>query len=66
MQYFYDSQIRKFILQFIRYFSGFQVEYGKDANGNPHGIQYTKLTAYLIEAVKSLKNEIDTLKGNNR
>jgi hypothetical protein len=38
----------------------------KDADGNPHGIQYTKLTAYLIEAVKSLKNEIDTLKGNNR
>jgi len=38
----------------------------KDANGNPHGIQYSKLTAYLIEAVKSLKNEIDTLKGNNR
>ena len=35
MQYFYDSQIRKFILQFIRYFSGFQVEFGKDANGNP-------------------------------
>ena len=38
----------------------------KDADGNPHGIQYSKLTAYLIEAVKSLKNEIDTLKGNNR
>jgi hypothetical protein len=35
MQYFYDSQIRRFLLQFIRYFSGFQVEYGKDPNGNP-------------------------------
>jgi hypothetical protein len=35
----------------------------KDANGDPHGIKYTKLTAYLIEAVKSLKNEIDSLKG---
>jgi len=35
MQYFYDSQLRRFLLQFIRYFSGFQVEYGKDANGNP-------------------------------
>jgi hypothetical protein len=34
-QYFYDGQLRRFILQFIRYFSGFQVEYGKDANGNP-------------------------------
>jgi hypothetical protein len=27
------------------------------------GIQYTKLTAYLIEAIKVLKNEIDELKG---
>jgi hypothetical protein len=31
--------------------------------GNPEGINYTKLTAYLIEAVKELKNELDLLKG---
>jgi hypothetical protein len=31
--------------------------------GNPDGINYTKLTAYLIEAVKELKNELDSLKG---
>jgi len=37
----------------------------KDADGNPHGIKYSKLTAYLIEAVKSLKQEIDVLKGTN-
>jgi hypothetical protein len=36
----------------------------KDENGNAYGIQYTKLTAYLIEAVKTLKQEIDQLKGN--
>ena len=35
----------------------------KDAAGNPESIQYTKLTAYLIEAVKSLKEEIVELKG---
>ena len=35
----------------------------KDINGNPEGIQYTKLTAYLIEAVKSLKEEINSIKG---
>jgi hypothetical protein len=35
----------------------------KDNNGNPVGIKYSKLTAYLIEAVKSLKFEIDSLKG---
>ena len=34
----------------------------KDANGDPHGIKYSKLTAYLIEAIKSLKQEINDLK----
>jgi len=32
-QFFYDEQIRRFLLQFIRAFSNFQVEYGKDSNG---------------------------------
>jgi hypothetical protein len=36
----------------------------KSASGDPEGIQYTKLTAYLVEAIKSLKAEIDELKGN--
>jgi len=35
----------------------------KDQNGLPDAIHYTKLTAYLIEAVKSLKAEINSLKG---
>ena len=34
-----------------------------DDQGQPIGVYYTKLTAYLIEAVKSLKAEIDQLKG---
>lgn len=33
-QYFYDEQIRRFLLQFTRIFSGFQIEYGRDEN-NP-------------------------------
>jgi hypothetical protein len=33
-QFFYDQQIRRFLLQFIRAFSNFQVEYGKDRSGN--------------------------------
>jgi len=37
------------------------VTYSED--GKPEGINYTKLTAYLIEAVKSLKAEINALKG---
>jgi hypothetical protein len=32
-----------------------------DENGNPYGIKYTKIGAYLIEAIKSLKQEIDQL-----
>ena len=35
----------------------------KDENGKPVGIKYTKLTAYLIEAVKTLKTEIEILKS---
>jgi hypothetical protein len=33
----------------------------KDAKGKPTGIHYTKLTAYLIEAVKDLQTEIEEL-----
>ena len=32
-QFFYDEQIRRFLLQFIRAFSNFQVEFGKDRDG---------------------------------
>jgi hypothetical protein len=35
---------------------------GKDDQGRPSTIAYQRLTAYLIEAVKSLKQEIDQLK----
>jgi len=35
----------------------------RDTNGDVVGIKYTKLTAYLIEAIKSLKTEIDELKN---
>jgi hypothetical protein len=32
-QYFYDEQIRRFLLQFTRIFSGFQVMYGNETDG---------------------------------
>ena len=35
----------------------------KDKDGNVVGINYSRLSAYLIEAVKTLKEEIDGLKG---
>lgn len=34
VQYAYDGQIRRFVMQFIRMVSNFQVEFGKDANGD--------------------------------
>jgi hypothetical protein len=36
----------------------------KDTAGNAVGIKYSKLSAYLIECVKSLKQEINDLKTN--
>lgn len=35
----------------------------KDDEGNPNGINYTKLSVYLIDAIKELKKQIDELKG---
>jgi len=35
----------------------------RDENGKPVGIYYSKLTAYLVEAVKKLHDEINSLKG---
>jgi hypothetical protein len=32
--FFYDGQIRRFVSQFIRILSNFQVQYGRDVNGN--------------------------------
>lgn len=32
-QFFYDAQIERFLVQFIRMVSGFQVEFGKDRDG---------------------------------
>jgi hypothetical protein len=33
-QFFYDNQIRRFILQFIRILSNYQVEFGREEDGN--------------------------------
>ena len=34
VQFSYDGQIRRFVIQFIRMMSNFQVQFGKDASGN--------------------------------
>jgi len=38
----------------------------KDEDGNAEGIYYSKLTAYLVEAIKDLKSQIDPLKEEIR
>jgi len=35
----------------------------KDSSGKVVGVKYTKMIAYLIESIKSLKDEIDDIKG---
>jgi hypothetical protein len=35
----------------------------RDENGVVNGVQYTKLTAYLVEAIKTLSNEVTELKA---
>jgi hypothetical protein len=36
VQFFYDEQLRRFLLQIARVFSNFQVEYGRDEEGTNH------------------------------
>ena len=34
--FFYDEQIRRFLLQFARIFSNFSIEYGRNEEGTNH------------------------------
>jgi T4-like virus Myoviridae tail sheath stabiliser len=63
--YFYDAQIRRYIIQFIRYFSQFQVEYGRDANNNPIYLTVPVRFADSNRAVSSIftNNSENTLKN---
>ena len=47
-QFFYDGQIRRFLVQFMRILSGFQVEFGKNADGVKTLIAKTLSTAYQL------------------
>jgi hypothetical protein len=35
-----------------------------DTKGKPYGIKYTKITAYLVEAIKELKSQLEELKSS--
>ena len=38
----------------------------KDEQGNPEGINYTKISAYLVEAIKTIKEDLDAIKTKLR
>jgi hypothetical protein len=38
----------------------------KDELGNPEGINYTKISAYLVEAIKTIKEDLDAIKTKLR
>lgn len=57
--FFYDEQVRRFLLQFIRAFSNFQVEYGKDRDGN------TTLITVPVRYGDATRQVSSILRGNS-
>lgn len=57
--FFYDGQIRRFILQFIRMVSGFQVEFGKDREG------FTTLQRVPVFYGDSSRQAMSIIQGNS-
>ena len=59
--YFYDEQIRRFLLQFTRIFSGFQIEYGRE-----EGSENAALLRVPIRYGDSSRNAQTILQDNSR
>ena len=57
--FFYDEQVRRFLLQFIRAFSNFQVEYGKGADGT------TTLVTVPVRYGDATRQVSSILRGNS-
>jgi len=51
-QFFYDAQIERFLAQFIRMVSGFQVEFGKDRDGN---LAYQRVPVYWGDSSRQVQ-----------
>ena len=51
-QFFYDGQIERFLAQFIRIMSGFQVEFGKDRDGN---VTYQRVPVYWGDSSRQVQ-----------
>jgi len=55
-QFFYDGQIERFLAQFIRIVSGFNVEFGVDRNGNPQA--YHRVPVYYGDGSRQVASII--------
>jgi hypothetical protein len=62
VSFFYDEQIRRFLLQFTRMFSGFQVEYGRDDNGN---VTYLTVPVRYADASRQAQTIIQNNSANS-
>lgn len=51
-QFFYDAQIERFLAQFIRMVSGFQVQFGADRDGN---ITYQRVPVYWGDSSRQVQ-----------
>jgi hypothetical protein len=63
-QFFYDDQIRRFLLQFTRIFSGFQVEYGRDPN-NPDEYALLRVPVRYGDASRNAQTIIQENSANS-
>ena len=63
-QFFYDDQIRRFLLQFTRIFSGFQVEYGRDS-ANPDAYALLRVPVRYGDATRQAQTIIQENSANN-
>jgi hypothetical protein len=63
-QFFYDEQIRRFLLQFTRIFSGFQVEYGRDTN-NPDQYALLRVPVRYGDASRNAQTIIQENSANS-
>lgn len=68
-QFFYDGQIRRFLIQFIRVVSNFDVEFGKDREGNKtlqrvpvyYGDQNRQAAAILRQNSENIMNAVPAM-----
>lgn len=63
-EFFYDEQIRRFLLQFTRIMSGFQVEYGREKD-NPNKMALLRVPVRYGDATRNAQTIIQENSANN-